>query len=85
MSGNQHPLDIKPKEAKQSDTMPVEKESGVTDTLGPEEEKRLVRKIDLQYVIRDGHSNAQANWASLMPLLIISYGLQYLDSRNLVR
>lgn len=50
MTDNQHPLDVEPKEAKSSDTMPVEKESGETDTLGPEEEKRLVRKIDLQYV-----------------------------------
>ncbi|PYI27669.1 MFS general substrate transporter [Aspergillus indologenus CBS 114.80] len=40
---------------------------GAAETLGPEEEKKLVRKIDLH----------------LMPLLITSYGLQYLDKTSL--
>ncbi|QMW36816.1 hypothetical protein G4B11_000052 [Aspergillus flavus] len=48
-----------------SDTVDGQKERGSVDVLGPEEEKRLVRKIDLH----------------LMPLLIISYGLQFLDSQ----
>ncbi|KAL6355617.1 hypothetical protein LRP88_11220 [Fusarium phalaenopsidis] len=40
---------------------------GTVDTLSPEDEKKLVRKIDLR----------------LMPLLIVSYGLQYLDKTSL--
>ncbi|KAL4882035.1 major facilitator superfamily domain-containing protein [Aspergillus karnatakaensis] len=47
--------------------MSADKEHGVTDTLSAEDEKRLVRKIDTH----------------LMPLLIISYGLQYLDKTSL--
>ncbi|KAE8155304.1 major facilitator superfamily domain-containing protein [Aspergillus avenaceus] len=43
------------------------KGQGTVEILGPEEEKRLVRKID----------------AHLMPLLIVSYGLQYLDKTSL--
>ncbi|KAF4344531.1 hypothetical protein FBEOM_1499 [Fusarium beomiforme] len=42
-------------------------EPGTVDTLSVEEEKKLVRKIDMR----------------LMPLLIISYGLQYLDKTSL--
>ncbi|KAF5659126.1 allantoate ureidosuccinate permease [Fusarium heterosporum] len=40
---------------------------GTVDMLSAEEEKKLVRKIDMR----------------LMPLLIISYGLQYLDKTSL--
>ncbi|KAH8687311.1 major facilitator superfamily domain-containing protein [Tricladium varicosporioides] len=40
---------------------------GRTEILGPEEEKRLVRKID----------------RNLLPILIIAYGLQYLDKTSL--
>ncbi|CAI7666354.1 unnamed protein product [Penicillium palitans] len=40
-------------------------ECGTTDTLAPEDEKKLIKKID---------------W-HLMPILITSYGLQYLDMR----
>ncbi|KOS47689.1 hypothetical protein ACN38_g1366 [Penicillium nordicum] len=42
-------------------------ESGTTETLDPEGEKKLIRKID---------------W-HLMPILITSYGLQYLDKTSL--
>ncbi|KAA8645314.1 uncharacterized protein ATNIH1004_006733 [Aspergillus tanneri] len=51
------------KEAMPVDNIAAHKNDGNVDTLGPEEEKILVRKIDRH----------------LMPLLIISYGLQYLD------
>ncbi|CBF81557.1 uncharacterized protein ANIA_10720 [Aspergillus nidulans FGSC A4] len=44
-----------------------DKEYGVRQTMSSQDEKRLVRKIDLY----------------LMPLLIISYGLQYLDKTSL--
>ncbi|KAL4788143.1 major facilitator superfamily domain-containing protein [Aspergillus varians] len=47
--------------------MSTDKEYGVADALGSEDEKKLVRKIDFH----------------LMPLLIISYGLQYLDKTSL--
>ncbi|KAL4932257.1 major facilitator superfamily domain-containing protein [Aspergillus undulatus] len=47
--------------------MGTDKEYGVTETLGSADEKKLVRKIDLH----------------LMPLLIVSYGLQYLDKTSL--
>ncbi|KAH8429218.1 uncharacterized protein LDX57_006885 [Aspergillus melleus] len=67
MSAPQPTADIEAKETAQSETMPVEKEPGTTDILGPEEEKKLVRKIDFH----------------LMPLLIVSYGLQYLDKTSL--
>ncbi|KAB8257359.1 major facilitator superfamily domain-containing protein [Aspergillus pseudonomiae] len=50
-----------------SDAVEGQKERGSVDVLGPEEEKRLVRKIDFH----------------LMPLLIISYGLQFLDKTSL--
>ena len=50
------------------------------DSLSLEDEKKLVRKIDLRYVFRRVKMfNAYKD--SLMPLLIISYGLQYLDSK----
>ncbi|KAJ6178139.1 hypothetical protein N7519_008600 [Penicillium mononematosum] len=42
-------------------------EYGTTETLSPEDEKKLIRKID---------------W-HLMPILITSYGLQYLDKTSL--
>ncbi|KAL2866586.1 major facilitator superfamily domain-containing protein [Aspergillus lucknowensis] len=42
-------------------------EHGATDTLSAKDERDLVRKIDLH----------------LMPLLIVSYGLQYLDKTSL--
>ncbi|KAJ6142194.1 hypothetical protein N7497_011293 [Penicillium chrysogenum] len=42
-------------------------EYGTTETLAPEDEKKLIRKID---------------W-HLMPILITSYGLQYLDKTSL--
>ncbi|QPC73346.1 hypothetical protein HYE68_004098 [Fusarium pseudograminearum] len=44
-----------------------DRNDGTVDTLSLEDEKKLVRKIDLR----------------LMPLLIISYGLQYLDKTSL--
>ncbi|KAL3455250.1 major facilitator superfamily domain-containing protein [Aspergillus heterothallicus] len=49
------------------DEMSGDKEYGVADTLSAEDEKKLVRKIDMH----------------LMPLLIVSYGLQYLDKTSL--
>ncbi|KAF7555492.1 hypothetical protein G7Z17_g2110 [Cylindrodendrum hubeiense] len=42
-------------------------EYGSMEVLGPEDEKKLVRKIDMH----------------LMPILIVSYGLQYLDKTSL--
>ncbi|KAL4808353.1 major facilitator superfamily domain-containing protein [Aspergillus unguis] len=54
-------------EKQQTLNMAADKEVGVTETLGTQDEKKLVRKIDLH----------------LMPLLIISYGLQYLDKTSL--
>ncbi|KAF4470370.1 hypothetical protein FALBO_2729 [Fusarium albosuccineum] len=54
-------------EAKQEVARPSCEMGDTIDTLSPEEEKKLVRKIDLR----------------LMPLLIISYGLQYLDKTSL--
>ncbi|KAI9166392.1 transporter [Paramyrothecium foliicola] len=53
--------------AKQSCEMGDENELGTSDSLSSEEEKKLVRKIDMR----------------LMPLLIVSYGLQYLDKTSL--
>ncbi|KAL2852395.1 major facilitator superfamily domain-containing protein [Aspergillus pseudoustus] len=47
--------------------MGSDNEHGVADTLSVEDEKKLVRKIDMH----------------LMPLLIVSYGLQYLDKTSL--
>ncbi|KAL3479094.1 major facilitator superfamily domain-containing protein [Aspergillus californicus] len=47
--------------------MAADKEYGATETLSAADEKKLVRKIDMH----------------LMPLLIISYGLQYLDKTSL--
>ncbi|KAF0639427.1 hypothetical protein FPSE5266_08048 [Fusarium pseudograminearum] len=44
-----------------------DRNDGTVDTLSLEDEKKLVRKVDLR----------------LMPLLIISYGLQYLDKTSL--
>ncbi|KAF4953956.1 hypothetical protein FGADI_5605 [Fusarium gaditjirri] len=54
------------KESTPSYEMDVETR-GTVDTLSVEEEKKLVRKIDMR----------------LMPLLIVSYGLQYLDKTSL--
>ncbi|KAL4999684.1 major facilitator superfamily domain-containing protein [Aspergillus recurvatus] len=54
-------------ERKNQSEMTADKEYGVIETLGSHDEKRLVRKIDIY----------------LMPLLIISYGLQYLDKTSL--
>ncbi|KAI0149369.1 major facilitator superfamily domain-containing protein [Pestalotiopsis sp. NC0098] len=42
-------------------------ECGTVDVFGPKEQKKLVRKIDFY----------------LMPILIVSYGLQYLDKTSL--
>ncbi|KAL2840759.1 major facilitator superfamily domain-containing protein [Aspergillus pseudodeflectus] len=47
--------------------MSGDKDYGVADTMTTEDEKKLVRKIDMH----------------LMPLLIVSYGLQYLDKTSL--
>ncbi|KAJ5085197.1 major facilitator superfamily domain-containing protein [Penicillium argentinense] len=68
--GGQSPTDTKIEfepYCKPSCEMGDKNEFGVTDTLGAEEEKKLVRKIDMR----------------LMPLLIVSYGLQYLDKTSL--
>ncbi|RBR06745.1 hypothetical protein FVER53590_12597 [Fusarium verticillioides] len=54
------------KEMKESTPSDVDMH-GTVDTLSVEEEKKLVRKIDMR----------------LMPLLIVSYGLQYLDKTSL--
>ncbi|KAF7586079.1 hypothetical protein BBP40_009610 [Aspergillus hancockii] len=60
-------IDLADKSTEPSNNVDVQKEPGTVDVLGPEEEKKLVRKIDLH----------------LMPLLIVSYGLQYLDKTSL--
>lgn len=83
MPNRQHPPDLHVEKGTTNDTVTGEKESGTANTLGPEEEKRLVRKIDLQYVAADIYYDIEADSTSLMPLLIISYGLQYLDSKFL--
>lgn len=68
-------------DSKKSDSViGVDKEHGATETMSSEEEKRLVRKIDFQYITPFGANEACTYLNSLMPLLIISYGLQYLDS-----
>lgn len=68
-------------DAKKSDSViGVDKEHGATETMSSEEEKRLVRKIDFQYITLFDVNEACTYLNSLMPLLIISYGLQYLDS-----
>ncbi|KAL4976630.1 major facilitator superfamily domain-containing protein [Aspergillus desertorum] len=54
-------------EKKNQSEMTGDKKYGVTESLSSRDEKRLVRKVDLY----------------LMPLLIISYGLQYLDKTSL--
>ncbi|OJJ02776.1 hypothetical protein ASPVEDRAFT_131759 [Aspergillus versicolor CBS 583.65] len=55
-------------DAKKNDSvLGADKDYGTTETMSSKEEKRLVRKIDFH----------------LMPLLIISYGLQYLDKTSL--
>ncbi|CAH0025176.1 unnamed protein product [Clonostachys rhizophaga] len=53
--------------SKRSCEMGDENDIGTVESLSPEEEKKLIRKIDMR----------------LMPLLIVSYGLQYLDKTSL--
>ncbi len=68
-------------DAKKNDSViDADKEYGATETMSSEEEKRLVRKIDFQYATHFTVNEACTYSNSLMPLLIISYGLQYLDS-----
>jgi hypothetical protein len=68
-------------DAKKNDSvLGADKDYGTTETMSSKEEKRLVRKIDFQYVTHFNVNEACTYSNSLMPLLIISYGLQYLDS-----
>lgn len=70
--------DTKPDISKES----MLEESGI-ETLDPAAEKRLLRKIDWLCVPNPFLGDLKLNShtvASLMPILITSYGLQFLDS-----